>query len=428
MMAAVSVSRTAGWLGGSSWRGSKLHALARLLTQAVMLSAAALSVAGCATNLPERLPVPEPLVASAQVSGMSDIRVWGDEAKSASKRFLTSEAPRLKEKFGQQRGRGTPTSNLLALSGGADDGAFGAGLLVGWGERGDRPQFDLVTGVSAGALIAPFAFLGKETDQQLSEIFTRYHSDQIYEANILAGILGGPGLARNDPLKRLISRYVDAALVKRLAEERGKGRILLVGTTNIDVQRPVYWDIGLIAQSGRPESMQLIRDVLLASAAIPGVFPPVRIKVRANGKEYEELHVDGGTTREVFYSPADFSFREIDKIVGRPIARNLYVIRNGKLGPEYEVTSETAIALGARSLTTVLKNQTIGDLIRMHSKAKSEGMKFNLAYIPDEFKAERPQPFDQTYMRTLYAEGYKLGKAGYKWMSSPPGLLEEKKP
>lgn len=391
-----------------------------------MLLVAAFAAAGCASNLPERLPVPEPLVAAAHVQGMTDIRVWGDEAHSASKRFLTAEAPRLKEKYGRKAGR-TTSSNLLAISGGADDGAFGAGLLVGWGERGDRPQFDLVTGVSAGALIAPFAFLGQEADHQLSEIFTRYHSDQIYEANILGGILGGPGLAKNDPLKRLISRYVDTALVKRLGEERAKGRILLVGTTNIDVQRPVYWDIGLIAQSGKPESAQLIRDVLLASAAIPGVFPPVRIKVRANGKEYEELHVDGGTTREVFYSPADFSFREIDKIVGRPIPRKLFVVRNGKLGPEYEVTSETAIALGARSLTTVLKNQTIGDLIRMHAKAKTEGIEFNLAYIPDTFKADRPQPFDQAYMRALYAEGHQVGKAGYKWMSSPPGLLEEKK-
>lgn len=393
---------------------------------AVALAGLCLLLAGCASNLPERLPVPEPLVGAAQVQGLTDVRAWGDEAQSASKRFLIAEAPRLKEKFGRQGGRAAPTSNLLALSGGADDGAFGAGLLMGWGERGDRPQFDLVTGVSAGALIAPFAFLGKECDLQLSEIFTRYNSDNIYQANILAGILGGPGLARNDPLKELIGRYVDANLVRRLAEERTNGRILLIGTTNIDVQRPVYWDVGRIAQSGRPEAAQLIRDVLLASAAIPGVFPPVRIKVRANGKEYEELHVDGGTTREVFYSPADFSFREIDKVVGRPIQRRLFVIRNGKLGPEYEVTSETAIAMASRSLTTVLKNQTIGDLIRMHSKARAEGIAFNLAYIPDSFKAERPQPFHQAYMRALYAEGYQLGKAGYKWQSAPPGLLEER--
>lgn len=448
MLAADEVARSDGWRGGSArkWLRGLASAWQKRSTvngslglgplcaglnptyvrNAIALVALGMLLAGCATNLPERLAVPEPLVGAAQVHGLTDIRVWGDEAQSASKRFLSAEAPLLKEKFGRQGGRAAPTSNLLALSGGADDGAFGAGLLVGWGERGDRPQFDLVTGVSAGALIAPFAFLGKECDLQLSEIFTRYNSDNIYQANILAGILGGPGLARSDPLKELIGRYVDAGLVRRLAEERAKGRILLIGTTNIDVQRPVYWDIGRIAQSGRPEAIQLIRDVLLASAAIPGVFPPVRIKVRANGKEYEELHVDGGTTREVFYSPADFSFSEIDKIVGRTIQRRLFVIRNGKIGPEYEVTAETAIALGARSLTTVLKNQTIGDLIRMHSKARAEGIEFNLAHIPDSFKAERPRPFDQAYMRALYAQGHQLGKSGYKWLKAPPGLLEER--
>ena len=190
-----------------------------------------------------------------------------------------------------------------------------------------------------------------------------------------------------------------------MAEERSKGRILLIGTTNIDVQRPVYWDAGRIAQSSNPHSLQLLRDILLASAAIPGVFPPVRISVKADGKLYEELHVDGGTTREVFYSPTDFTFREIDKIIGRRVNRKLYVIRNGKLGPEWEATKETAIALGARSLSTVLKNQTIGDLTRMHAKARAEGIDFNLAAIPDAFKAERAAPFDQDYMNALYAEG-----------------------
>jgi predicted acylesterase/phospholipase RssA len=355
---------------------------------------------------------------------MADIRTWGDEGEAASKRFVATEGPKIKARVQEARRRGLkPTSNLLALSGGADDGAFGAGLLVGWGQKGDRPQFDLVTGVSAGALIAPFAFIGAEYDKQLSEIFTNYGGDQIYQANILAGILGGPGLARNDPLKRLIDKYVDRTMARRLAEERAKGRILLIGTTNIDVQRPVFWDIGRIAQTNHQHSVQLIRDVLIASAAIPGVFPPVRIKVKAGGKQFEELHVDGGTTREVFFSPADFTFRDLDKAIGTKVSRSLYVIRNGKLGPEYEATSETVLALGARSLSTVLKNQTIGDLIRMHARAQSEGIDYNLAAIPDTFKVARPAPFDQAYMKALYAEGFRLGREGYAWMKRPPGVL-----
>lgn len=384
----------------------------------------ALALAGCATAI-DRNFVPEALVSVAEIDGMPDIRVWGDEARATSQRFIAVEGQRLRERFNHKQARGEPlTSNLLAISGGADDGAFGAGLLVGWGQRGDRPRFDLVTGVSAGALIAPFAFLGADYDRALSEIFTKYDSDNIYQVRVIAGILGGSSVASNDPLKQLVEKYVDKRLMQRLAEERAKSRLLLIGTTNIDVQRPVFWDVGRIAQSRHPRAIELLRDVLVASAAIPGVFPPVRINVKANGKTYEELHVDGGTTREVFYSPADFTFRDLDKAIGRRISRKLYVIRNGKVGPEWEATKETAVALGARSLSTVLKNQTIGDLIRMHAKARAEGIDYNLAVIPDGFKAPHPAPFDQGYMTALYAEGYRLGHQGYGWLKQPPGLIE----
>jgi predicted acylesterase/phospholipase RssA len=382
-----------------------------------------LALAGCSATL-ERVAVPEKLADAAQVDGMSDIRVWGDDAQEAAKRFIATEGPRLRAKYSTVPARQPIVSNLLAISGGADDGAFGAGLMYGWGQAGTRPQFDLVTGISAGALIAPFAFVGADYDRQLSEIFTRYDSGEIYQANILAGVLGGPGLAKNDPLKKLIAGYVDARLLTRIAEERAKGRSLLIGTTNIDSQRPVYWDIGRIAQSGHPRAVQLTRDILLASAAIPGVFPPVRIRVKADGKDYDELHVDGGTTREVFYTPGNFTFKELDAQIGRKITRRLYVIRNGKLDPEWEATGETALAIGARSMSTVLKNQTIGDLIRMHAKARAEGIDYNLAYIPSTFKAPRSEPFDLAYMQALYAAGLRLGREGYQWAKAPPGLIQ----
>jgi predicted acylesterase/phospholipase RssA len=389
----------------------------------------AVLISGCAATL-ERHAVPEALVDKAQIDGMTDIRVWGDDAKLASARFVAAEGSKLAQRLKATRASGGQlSSNLLAISGGADDGAFGAGLLVGWGQAesptAKRPQFDLVTGVSAGALIAPFAFLGAEYDRQLSEIFTRYDAENLYEINLVAGALGGSSVAKNDGLRNLIAKYVDARLLQRIAEERAKGRVLLIGTTNIDMQRPVFWDLGRIAQSGRTEAIELTRRVLLASAAIPGVFPPVRIKVTVDGKEYDELHVDGGTTREVFYSPGNFSFREVDRVVGRKVSRRLYVIRNGKLGPEYEATAESALAVGARSLTTVLKNQTIGDLIRMHAKAQAEGIGYNLASIPDTFKHPRLAPFDKAYMRALYAEGLRLGRQGYAWAKTPPGLIEE---
>lgn len=391
------------------------------IVPAIHIAVASL-LAACATTS-VRDVLPEKLSTAAQVEGMPGIRVWGDEPLATLQQFKQIEVPKLRAKYEERKRAGKPlVSNMLALSGGADDGAFGAGLLVGWGERGDRPEFDLVTGVSAGALIAPFIFIGSDYDRQLASIFTRFGSDSIYEASVLSGLLGGEALAKSDPLKQLIGHYVDAELLRRLADARSSGRILLVGTTNIDAQRPVYWDVGKIAQSGHPEALALVRSVLLASASIPGLFPPVRIKVQANGKRYEELHVDGGTTREVFFTPAEFSFKDIDKGLGKRIERRLYVIRNGKLGAEWQATEETALALGQRSLATVLKNQTIGDLIRMHAKAREDGIDYNLAAISDRFQAPRPEPFDREYMNALYTEGFRAGRLGYSWRKAPPGI------
>ena len=202
------------------------------------------ALAGCA-SVPDRVAVPAVLSADAVVPGLSDVRVWGDAHFSHA--LLQAELPRLKAKY---EGRETaqpkdvahppPVSNLLAISGGADDGAFGAGLLVGWSAQGSRPEFDLVTGISAGALIAPFAFLGRDHDRELAGLFTSYSADQIYEANVLSGLFGGNALADSAPLARLIEHYVDARFLRSIAAERAKGRFLLVGTTNLDAQRPVY--------------------------------------------------------------------------------------------------------------------------------------------------------------------------------------------
>lgn len=390
----------------------------RMLSRITALTALALAVAGCGTG-PPRIAVPAALAAEASVPDMDHVRTWGDAPFSRA--LLTGEIPKLKALYQAQAKAGRPvTSDLLALSGGADDGAFGAGLIVGWGQRGDRPEFGLVTGISAGALIAPFAFLGREYDRELAMVFTTYGSDQIYQAAILPGLLGGSALADSTPLKHLIERYVDARMLKRIAQERAKGRFLLVGTTNIDAQRPVYWDMGRIAQHGGPRSGELFRKILLASTALPGLFPPVHFDVVAGGKRYEEMHVDGGATHGVFLSPVEFSFREIDRAVGMKVDRRLWVIRNGKLAPEYKVTSETTLAIAQRSLETLSRSQGIGDLARIYIKAKTDGMQFRMAFIPESFNAPRPAPFDNSYMKALFALGQKLGREGYPWSTVPP--------
>lgn len=382
----------------------------------LVLLCAALSA--CAI-VPPRTAVPAELAPQAAIPGMSDVRVWGDVPFSRA--LLAPELAKLKAKYATLPPNAKPpVSNLLALSGGADDGAFGAGLLVGWTQRGDRPQFDVVTGISAGALIAPFAFLGSAYDKQVAGLFTIYNPGDIYQANVLAGVLGGNALADSAPLARLIEHYVDARFMRRVAEERAKGRFLLIGTTNLDAQRPVFWDMGRIAQHGDPAALELFRKVLLASASFPGVFPPVRIPVLAKGGTFEEMHVDGGTTREVFFTVADFRYREIDVAIGRQVERHLWVIRNGKITPEYKEMPETALAIAARSLETLAKSRDISDLARMYARARSDNIDFNLAAIPPDFEAPHPRPFDQAYMRALYERGIELGRRGHPWLKRVP--------
>jgi predicted acylesterase/phospholipase RssA len=393
--------------------------------QVAIALVAALALCGCA-NGPERVAVPAQLASQATIPDMDDVRIWGDAP--FPKALLAPDLPKLKAKYAAiAKTDKRVVADMLALSGGADDGAFGAGLLVGWSQRGDRPEFGLVTGISAGSLIAPFAFLGTEYDRQLALVFTTYGADQIYQANILPGLLGGSALADSTPLKHLIDKYVDAKLVRRVAEERAKGRFLLVGTTNIDAQRPVYWDMGKIAQRGDARAVELFRKVLLASAALPGLFPPVHIEVKAGGKSYEEMHVDGGTTHGVFFTPAEFSFQQIDRAVGRKVHRRLWVVRNGKLDPEYKVTTETTLAIASRSLETLSRSQGLGDLTRMYVKAKADNIEFNLAFIPASFNAPRPEPFDRAYMKALFEAGRKLGREGYPWAKTPPEVVVQAK-
>ncbi len=382
----------------------------------------AIILSGCA-SLPLRDAVPERLASTAELPGLSQVRVWGDEAGGALQRFMTTEAAQAKSRrSGVAKGRAV-TDHILAISGGADDGAFGAGLLVGWSKAGTRPEFAVVTGISAGALIAPFAFLGTGYDRHLEALFIQYGGDDIYRANVVSGLLGGMALADSAPLAALIAKYVDKRMVARLAEERAKGRLLIIGTTNLDAQRPVFWDIGRIAQSSRPDAIDTIRNILLASASLPGLFPPVKIKVSAGDKTFEELHVDGGPTREVFLAPNDFSFQAFDRRVGQVVTRKLWVIRNGKLQPEYAPVDATALAISARSIATLTKYQGIGDLARIFHKTQTEGVDFNLASIPIGFSAPRAQPFDRAYMKALFDVGVTFGKSGASWAKVPPGVM-----
>lgn len=377
--------------------------------------------AGCATIAPRNV-LPQASAAQIELEGFHNIRFWGDAPARDIQAIMTAGAPRAEMRSPSGAERQSPLSNLLAISGGAEDGAFGAGLLVGWGDAGTRPVFDLVTGVSSGALIAPFAFLGREYDGQLREIFTKYGRQDVFTYNV-PGLLEGSALVDDAPLARLIERYVDDAFMQEIARERIKGRILLIGTTNLDTQRPVMWDMGRIAMSQNPDAKSLFRKILLASATLPGVFPPVRIRVRVGGQSYDELHVDGGVTRQVFMAPSIFSFASHDQKSARPAGKpRLFVIRNGKIDPEWQPVNENVLSITQRSISTLIKNQGIGDLYRIYSVTRRDGIDFNLASIPADFRETSGEPFDQKYMVALFDRGYDLASHNYSWVKAPPGM------
>jgi len=396
----------------------------RLAFQAVCSLALAVCLGACAAAI-ARNPVPATLESDAQVVGMgpTQIRYWGDQLPANTEAIV-------KQKWAQTRanrpellaGGRRPVLTSLALSGGGSDGAFGAGLLAGWTASGKRPEFDIVTGVSTGALTAPFAFLGPKYDEALKEVFTQSDTKDIAIMRPVRGLLGGDSLASNSPLAKVVAYYVDEAFLAEVADQYRRGRRLLIGTTNLDAERPVIWDMGAIAASGRPEALDLFRTVLLASAAIPAVFPPGFIKVSADGTTYEEMHVDGGATREVFLVPTQFMASKIDGRLGiRPIRRT-YIIRNGHVAPEYKAVKARTLSIAGRAVSSMIKSQGVGDLYELYLFAKRNGIDYNLAYIPADFLDTSTQSFDPVYMTKLYDLGYQMAANGYPWKKVPPRL------
>jgi predicted acylesterase/phospholipase RssA len=316
-----------------------------------------------------------------------------------------------------------PSSAMLAVSGGGDNGAFAAGFLNGWSEAGTRPQFKLVTGVSTGALIAPFAFLGPAYDQQLKQLYTSISFKDIAKTRSMISVITNDAMADNTPLKNLVKKYIDRGVLDAIAAEDTKGRMLLVGTVNLDARRAVIWNITKIAASRAPNSLALVRSLLIASSAIPGTFPPVMIDVEANGKKYQEMHVDGNTAAQVFIYPAAVRLKEVAQTIGVDRERKLYILRNARLDPEWAQVERRTLPIAIQAVTTLIQYQGMGDLYRIYSVTQRDGIDFNLAYIPPTFNTPHKKDFDNDYMRSLYDMGYTLGAKGYTWTKKPPVMI-----
>ena len=384
-----------------------------------VMAAIGLAVGAC--SAPERAPaVPRVDTERAMPLGIANARFYPDsdpqpmiaDATEALQREIAALPP----------GAKLPPANYLAVSGGGDNGAFGAGLLNGWTETGTRPQFKGVTGVSTGALIAPLAFLGPQYDPVLREVYTTINADLVYRFRGLTAAVFDDAMADTTPLSALIAKYFDQKMLDAIAAEYRKGRLLLIGTTDLDAQRPVIWNIGAIANSGKPGALALVHQILRASAAIPGVFQPVLIDVELDGKKYQELHVDGGAIAQLFlYPPA----LELGK-VGIKRERRAYIIRNARLDPDWASSERRTISIAGRAINTMLASSGRNDVLRIYFITRRDGVDYNLAYVGHDFDApEKKGEFDQAYMRALYDYGYREARAGLEWHKAPPGLSRE---
>jgi predicted acylesterase/phospholipase RssA len=315
--------------------------------------------------------------------------------------------------------------NYLALSGGGADGAYGAGVLNGWSAAGTRPQFSAVSGVSTGALIAPFAFLGPSYDATLREVYTSGMAESLLNTPNIVRAVFGSGLFGNSHLRELVARYVGPDMLAAVAAENAKGRKLLIVTTNLDTQRTVIWDMGRIAAIRSAQALNLFRDVLAASASIPVVFPPMLIDAEANGHRFQEMHVDGGVTAPVLTLPEAFLLR--NGAFARSLRMNIYVVVNDKVEHDFQLVPNSTIDIAARASASVTKTQIRSVLYETYDFARRNNFGFNLTYIDKDLPSPGSFGFETSYMRALYQYGYDKAKAGDFWAKAPPGedLLQD---
>src|SRR5882757_5731296 len=387
--------------------GVKLAALARRARRPFVIACAiacVLTIAGCA-NAPPRVPYTQQEQAVAVVLGIPGARLWADDpAIATGRRSVVSVSLKIQ-----------PT--ILALSGGGADGAFGAGLLSGWSARGTRPQFTFVTGSSAGALLAPFAFLGPAYDETIKGVFASGEMANLLQTDGLSALFGASAF-KSAPLRDLIAHHVDATLLAAIAREYRTGRRLYIVTTNLDAQRTAIWDMGRIAASGDPGALELFRNVMAASATVPGVFSPVLIGVEANGRSFAEMHVDGGVTSNVLIVPEAVlvSGTALFPPESRP---RVYVVINGKLAPDFQVVRASTLPIVTRSFETSVRANTRSTLLASLQFAKSRNWEFNIAAIDADYPKSSAGVFDPVYMGQLFDYGYQRGRSGALFQSTP---------
>jgi hypothetical protein len=383
--------------------------------------ALAASLPGCG-SLDRGPAVPLGRTKEATVLGLPNERFFFTTGVGPLEQEFNQAVARLAATRGLKSPWDLPQLQLLAISGGGENGAFGAGLLCGWTEQGTRPEFELVTGISTGALTAPFAFLGPAYDAQLRAVYTELEPKHVLIPRFVTAAVFDDAMADNSPLFQTISRYLDDRMLADIAKAYDAGRLLLVASTDLDAQLPVIWNIGAIAKSGHPKAANTIRRVLLASAAIPGAFPPTMFEVTLDGKTYQEMHVDGGAFAQTFLYPPSLTANRKKRIQAKlPVLKlDAFIIRNGRLDSEWATVERQTLGIAGRAISTMITSAGYNDVVKIYYATQRDDVGYNLAYIGSDFDTPLPTPFDPGYMRALFDYGYQRARRGYDWSKAPP--------
>ena len=395
----------------------------RLTTLTYMATIVVGLLSGCSSLT--RNPVPTEKIDEAETAGYSDIRAWGREFNEAFQKDVILSAKQEGKNDFPRTADGKLKYSILILSGGGENGAFGAGVLYGWTKSGKRPKFKLVTGISTGALIAPFAFLGPKYDEKLKQVYTEISGKDIYEAKNIFSVISDESVADSMPLKNLVKASVTDEMIKEIGKAHQAGRRLYIGTTYLDADRLVVWNMGKIAASGHEDTAQLFRDIMVASSSLPGLFPPIYLDAFIDGQRYDEMHVDGGLKAQMIYYGATMNIAAARKqAFGKndPQKSRIYIIRNGKYSPEPKPVSREVGDILGRTISSMTKSSGVGDLYRIYSFAKRDGIDFNFIAMPASYEKKSEEPFDREDMNRLFNIGYDMSIKGIKWQKAPWGL------
>lgn len=363
------------------------------------------ALAGCMA--PDRIPYGSKAATAATINGFDDIRIYADSNGTLPQGRAWLPAAKHKE------------VNYLVLSGGGAGGAFSVGALKAWSDKGTRPEFDIVSGVSTGALIAPYAFLGPDYDDILVDLYTSGIAKDLVDVDFLPKGLLGPSLLKQEPLRKMVEGYLTPEVLAKIAAEHRKGRRLLVLTSNLDSQRAVIWNMGAIAASNRPDALKLFQDVVIASASIPGLYPAVLIKASGEGSAFEEMHSDGGSASQILTIPEGWIANADKGEWPKGQKFNMYILINNALMPEFSITTNNTFVVMARASSSLIKAQTRSALLATYAYAKKTGIRFRMASIDAQVSYDFADPFNTNYMRAVYNLGYAKMASDSLWKDSP---------